>query len=164
MRYQNFDEAFNDIYPRVVRTLMVASGDKDIATNIAQESLAYAYAHWKKCQKQEDPIAWVREIAIKKLKSKIYKETEINLVDEHIDMDLNTFEILEKVIRTPYAIDFVKAVGNLAFEERIVATLTFIDDCTPHQIAKILGLAEENIRTDIYNARVSIRHSMSSAI
>ena len=77
-------------------------------------------------------------------------------------VDLTTFETLEKAIRTPYAIDFVRAVGNLQSEERIVATLTFIDDCSPSEIAKALGRDEDDVRTDIRNARVSIRHSMAS--
>lgn len=162
MRYSNYDEAFHDIYPRLVRTLMVASGNKQLSGTLAQEAMGHAYAHWHKFQKLDSPIDWVREIAIKKLRDHILNEDrQINL-EAHNVMDLTTFETLEKAIRTPYAIDFVRAVGNLQSEERIVATLTFIDDCSPSEIAKTLGRNEDDVRTDIRNARVSIRHSMAS--
>lgn len=162
MRYSNYDEAFNDIYPRIVRTLMVASGDKQLSSKIAQEAMGHAYAHWRKFQKLDAPINWVREIAIKKLREHIKNEEKEEGLTIDPLVDLTTFETLEKAIRTPYAIDFVRAVGNLQSEERIVATLTFIDDCSPSEIAKALGRDEDDVRTDIRNARVSIRHSMAS--
>ena len=70
MKYKNYEEAFSDIYPRVVRTLMVASGDKALSAKIAQEAMGHAYAHWRKFQKSESQIQWVREIAVKKLSPK----------------------------------------------------------------------------------------------
>ena len=153
MRYSNYDDAFRDIYPRVMRTLMVATGNTNLSAKIAQQALGETYAHWRKFQKQEDPIKWVREIAIKNLHEEMsLNNSEINI--ESPIMDLTAFESLEKAIRTPYAIDFVRAVGNLDYSERIVATLTFIDDCTPSDIAKTLGRDVAEIRTDIRNARV----------
>ena len=162
MKYKNYEEAFSDIYPRVVRTLMVASGNKALSAKIAQEAMGHAYAHWRKFQKSESQIQWVREIAVKKLQAYIKNEEKFSGIELDPIMDLTTFETLEKAIRTPYAIDFVRAVGNLHTEERLVATLTFIDDCSPSEIAKTLGRNEDDVRTDIRNARVSIRHSMAS--
>lgn len=164
MKYNDYNQAFRDIYPRVVRTLLVASGEKDLSLKIAQEAMGYAYANWKKFQRQDEPITWVREIAIKKLRAELKNREQRKDVVLNPDVDLTTYETLEKAIRTPYAIDFVKAVGTLHSEERIVATLTFIDDCTPSEIAKTLDRDEEEIRAEIRNARVSIRHSMASVI
>ncbi len=125
MRYVDFDDAFSDIYPRVMRTLMVASGEKELSAKIAQESMGEVFAHWKKFQKLDAPVQWVREISVKKLSKELKQRAKDNkdTVDLSPVMDLTTFESLERAIRKPYAIDFVRAVGNLKSKERIVPTL-----------------------------------------
>ena len=50
----------------------------------------------------------------------------VSKIDLTTILDLTTYETLEKAIRTPYAIDFVRAVSNLDTSERFVATLSFL--------------------------------------
>ena len=161
MRYFDFEDVFRHVYPRVTRTLMVISGDKEMSSRIAQEALGQAYAHWKKFQKQDSPLNWVRCIAVNKLRDEMNNKEVVSKIDLTTILDLTTYETLEKAIRTPYAIDFVRAVSNLDTSERFVATLSFIDDYSPSEIAMTLNRKEEEVLEDISNARKSIRNNMS---
>ncbi len=58
-------EAFcRDQHPRLVRSLAVYTGDRDLAEELAQESLARAYRDWDRVGGLDHPEAWVHRVAV----------------------------------------------------------------------------------------------------
>lgn len=145
------------MYPRLVRTLMVASGDRELSADIAQESLAKAYTQWKKINEYDLPIAWVRKVAINSLRDDMRKKSRrgINIGDDVVG--LSTFESIEASMPTPIAVDFARALNDLAPQQRIAATLAYVDDCSTSEIANTMGISEGSVKTHLHHARAILK-------
>ncbi len=163
MYYTNFEEGFRDIYPRLVRTLMVASGERELSVDIAQESLAKAYAQWKKVNSLDIPGAWVRKVAINALRDEMRKRSRRNTLTDST-CELSTLESIEKSLPTPFAVDFTRALEQLSSQQRIVATLAFVDDASTKDISHAMGISEGSVTTHLNHARATLGTTLSPAL
>ena len=55
-------------YDRLVRSLTVASGDREQAADAVQEAFVKAHVRWRRIRRYDDPIGWVRRVAINQLR------------------------------------------------------------------------------------------------
>ena len=60
----DFDDCFRASYARLVRLLTAASGDAELAADCVQESFVRAHVRWRKVGRYEDPVGWVRRVAL----------------------------------------------------------------------------------------------------
>jgi DNA-directed RNA polymerase specialized sigma24 family protein len=51
-------------YPRLVGALILYTGDRELAVELAQEALARACRHWRRVERMPAPGAWVHRVAI----------------------------------------------------------------------------------------------------
>lgn len=164
VHYSSYEDGFRDIYPRIVRTLMVAYGDREVAADIAQEAMAKAYAQWKKVNSYEIPGAWVRKVAINGLRDHIRKESRrSNGVRDPI-LQLSTIESIEASMPTPLAVDFARALEKLPSQQRIAATLAYVDDCSIAEIAKAMKISEGTVKSHLHYARETLQEFLSGAL
>lgn len=159
MAYSSFEEGFRDIYPRLVRTLMVACSDMELSKDIAQESLARTYAHWTKVNQLDIPWAWSRKVAFNMLCDEMRKRSKRKTETSAI-LDLSAIESIEKSLPTPFAVDLVQALSKLPDQQRIAATLAYVDDCSEKEIAKAMGISQGSVKTHLFHARRSLEHSL----
>lgn len=160
VHYKTFEDGFRDIYPRLVRTLMVASGERELSADIAQESLAKAYAQWNKVNNLEVPGAWVRKVAVNSLRDEMRKRAR-HKTSSDSTIDLATLESIEKSLPTPFAVDFARALHELPTQQRIAATLAFVDDASTKEIAQTMGISEGTVKTHLHHARAVLGTSLS---
>ncbi|HZB42618.1 MAG TPA: sigma factor, partial [Ilumatobacter sp.] len=60
----HFDALFADHYARLVRALTLVAGDREVAADAVQEAFVRAHLRWRKIGRYDDPIGWVRRVAI----------------------------------------------------------------------------------------------------
>lgn len=58
-----------DEYPRLVGMLGLYCGNRAVAEELAQESLAQVFRHWRKVRALDDPGAWLRRVAFNQANS-----------------------------------------------------------------------------------------------
>jgi hypothetical protein len=63
-----FDDLFRALYDRLVRSLTVACGDREQAADAVQEAFVKAHVRWRRIGRYDDPIGWVRRVAINQLR------------------------------------------------------------------------------------------------
>lgn len=163
MYYSSFDEGFREIYPRLVRTLMLACSDRELSADIAQEALAKAYARWDKVNELDLPAAWVRKVAMNTLKDEFRKQSR-RTSNNRETVDLSTLEAIEKCMPTPLAVDFAHALKELPPQQRIAATLKYVDDCSTRDIADTMGISEGSVKTHLHHARTRLSQSLENAL
>lgn len=161
MQYSSFEDGFRDLYPRLVRTLMVSCGDKELAADIAQDTFAKAYVQWNKVNSLEMPSAWIRKVAINGLRDEMRKRARRKTYREST-IELATIEAIEKSIPAPMAVDFARALTELPDQQRIAATLRFIDDASEKEIAQTMGISKGSVKTHLHHARNSLGESLST--
>ena len=62
-----------DAYPRLVRMLGLYCGSREVAEELAQETLARVWRHWKKVQNLDQPLAWAQRVGLNLAKSHFRK-------------------------------------------------------------------------------------------
>src|SRR4051812_15380928 len=60
----DFDALFLSGYSRLVRTVTVVCGDADTAAECVADAFERAYARWRRVGSLDDPLGWVRRVAI----------------------------------------------------------------------------------------------------
>ncbi len=160
MQYASFEDGFRDIYPRLVRTLMVACGDRELSCDIAQEALAKGYANWKKVNELEIPAAWVKKVAVNQLKDEFRKQAK-RKTHASDTLELSTIETIEKSLPTPMAVDFSRALLELPPQQRIAAALSFVDDMSESEIAHTMGISKGSVKTHLHHARNALGASLN---
>src|SRR5689334_17298984 len=60
----DFDALFLAGYPRLVRTVAFACGDADVAADCVADAFERAFVRWRKVQRLDDPLGWVRRVAL----------------------------------------------------------------------------------------------------
>jgi RNA polymerase sigma-70 factor (ECF subfamily) len=60
----DFDEFCRRLYPRLVGALILQSGDRPVAEEIAQEALARAWERWRTVSLMDEPGGWVFRVAL----------------------------------------------------------------------------------------------------
>ena len=59
---------FRAHYARLVRALAVVAGSQEAAADAVQEAFVKAHLHWRRIQRYDDPVGWIRRVAINKLR------------------------------------------------------------------------------------------------
>ena len=63
-RRQEFDQFYRSVFANLVGQLVLVTGDRHEAEDIAQEALCRAAAHWSRVRDYDIPEAWVRRVAM----------------------------------------------------------------------------------------------------
>ena len=59
------------------------------------------------------------------------------------------------------AVDFSRALMELAPQQRIVAALSFVDDMSEAEIAQTMGISKGTVKTHLHHARNALSSSLS---
>ncbi len=69
----DFDATFRAHYARLVRSLTLVSGSSESAADAVQEAFVKAHLSWRKVSRYDDPVGWIRRVAINKLRDEYRK-------------------------------------------------------------------------------------------
>jgi DNA-directed RNA polymerase specialized sigma24 family protein len=64
----DLESLFRAHYARLVRALAVVSGSQEAAADAVQEAFVKAHLHWRRIHRYDDPVGWIRRVAINRLR------------------------------------------------------------------------------------------------
>lgn len=146
-----FDRMFVDHYERLVRALTVVAGDTETAADAVQEAFVKAHLRWRKISKYDDPVGWIRRVAINKLR------------DDHRRggrkrRALARLAIRDETVARPAEIDeFDRLLGELPKQQRAATALFYVDGLPIAEIAVALDIAEGSVKSHLHDARRRLR-------
>ena len=154
-------EAFTQVILSVKASLykiakMRTSNDEDVQ-DIIQETMIDAYKYIKKLKNPSKFKAWITKILINNC-NKYYKKY---YVEENYDVELfkesirnnNDHQLVESTL------NFYEMIKNLKYEERIVIVLYYAEKYTTKEIAEILSVNENTIKTRLSRAKEKIKNN-----
>lgn len=74
-----------DSYPKLVRILGLYSGSREIAEELAQETLARVWRHWGKVRRLDNPPAWAQRVGLNLAKSHFRSSAAERRANKRID-------------------------------------------------------------------------------
>lgn len=150
-------EIKNDLYKI---TKVKTTNEEDIQ-DIVQETMLDAYKYIKKLKDPEKFKAWIIKILInncnkyykKKYRdSELYDNYDIEFYKENIRYN-DDQQLIEDTL------DFYEMIKQLKYEERVIIVLYYGEKYTTREIAKILCVNENTIKTRLSRAKEKIRNT-----
>jgi RNA polymerase sigma-70 factor, ECF subfamily len=143
---------FRAHYARLVRALALACGDGEQAADAVQEAFVRAHTRWRTLRHYDDPVGWVRHVALNLLRDDRRRSTR----------KLHAVQRLAAVTETttppPPEPDGVAALlGALPRQQRVAAALFYVDGLSIAEVATAMGIAEGSVKSHLHDARRSLR-------
>src|SRR6266540_950049 len=121
-------------WPRLVGSLTLYTGERDLAEDLAQEALIRACQHWAKVREAASRSAWVHRVAFNLAKSQFRRRATLRRVQR--------LEIVESSTREPDAalhLAVRSAVAALPEPQRRALVLRYFSDLPVREVATLMG-------------------------
>jgi RNA polymerase sigma-70 factor, ECF subfamily len=142
---------FRAHYERLVRSLTMACGDAEQAADAVQEAFVRAHVRWRRLRHYEDPVGWVRRVAI-------------NLLRDQHRRSKRKDRALARLAAVPAAAEVVprhdrlgELLDELPPQQRTAVALYYVEDLSVAEIASAMGLAEGSVKSHLHDARRRLR-------
>ncbi len=152
----DFDAVFVARYDALVGSLAVAFGDRGRAEEAVQEAFIRAYSRWRKVRRLEDPVGWIRRVAINLLidesRRDARKERAMSRLavlhrersDDHDDAHRGDDSLLATLAALPR-------------QQRTAASLYYLDELSVAEVAKAMGISPGAVKYHLHEARAALR-------
>lgn len=130
-------------YARLVGTLSLYCGERDLAQELAQESLARVCAHWASVRRKESPSAWVHRVAINLANSHFRRRAVARRVAARLGGDQETDVIADVASDVMIRV----AVRSLPRREREALVLRYFADFSVREVAASMRCPEGTVKT-----------------
>lgn len=142
-------------WPGLVRLAYGLTADRGEAEDLAQATLAKAYAAWGWVRRAEDPDAYVRKILIN-LNSRRFRRRRV--VEKPAER-LPEPAVADATGQIDQRSDLLAALRDLPPRQRQVVVLRYWDGLTEAQAAAILGCSIGNVKSQTSRALAKLRTS-----
>jgi RNA polymerase sigma-70 factor, ECF subfamily len=147
----DFDALFRDHYANLVRSIGLAIGDSDLAADAVQEAFAKAHVRWNKVSEYSSPVGWVRTVAVNAARDQQRRHQRFDRMRHLIARDERVHDTPE--MHTP----LTDALSTLSPQQRIAATLFYLDDLSLTDVATTMRLSEGAVKFHLSQARERLR-------
>ena len=157
----DLDTLFRAHYGRLVKALTVACGDREMAADAVQEAFVAAHLRWRRVQRYDDPVGWIRRVAINKLRDGHRRRTRKDRAVER----LATASPLPAADPTPDAASHRMVDGDatlamlatLPKQQRLCIALFYVDGLSIAEIADALEISEGAVKFHLHQGRNRLR-------
>jgi len=148
----DLEELFRAHYSRLVRALALVSGSQETAADAVQEAFVRAHLHWRRIQRYDDPVGWIRRVAINKLR------------DDHRRSGrkaraLHQIQTRERAPSVEWSNgrDVTGLLAELPRQQRLAMALFYVDNLTVAEVASTLKLSEGAVKFHLNKGRNKLR-------
>ena len=138
-RDESFERLCRAEYPAVVRTAYLITGDREEASDVAQEALARAYERWGVVSELDRPGAWLQRVAanlsLSWRRRRRYEARSAVEIEEHAE-----------ALTEGTDLDLMDALRFLTPAQRAVVVLRYYADQSVDQVARALQKRPGTVR------------------
>ena len=150
LRPASLEALFRQSYRLIVQALTLASGDQAAAEDATQEAFAQAWARWGRISRYDNPGAWVRRVAINKLRnahrSRLRGEAAVQRMSYEVAPAPSEPES-----------DLVLGLQRLPNRQRLCAVLYYVDGLSTAEVAQAMGISQGSVSQHLNRARTALR-------
>jgi len=136
---------------RLVRALTIVAGDPETAADAVQEAFVKAHLRWRKISKYDDPVGWIRRVAINQLRDDHRRTGRKRRALSRLSSRSET------TTQMPEIDEFDRLLTELPRQQRATTALFYVDGLTVSDIAGALDIAEGTVKSHLHDARRRLR-------
>jgi RNA polymerase sigma-70 factor (sigma-E family) len=140
-----------ELHPRLVGALALHCGDRDVAAELAQETLARVWEKWSTVERHEAPEAWAFRVAFNLAASRYRRRA----AERRAHGRLGAPEVHEPDADDALAVR--AAVASLPPRQRAALVLRYFADLSVERTAEVLGCRPGTVKSLTSQAIASLR-------
>ena len=154
----SFEECFHEHYARLVALGVSMTGDHGVARDCAQETFIRAHDRWESVSAYDRPGAWLRRVMSNLLiDHHRSRSAELRAVDR---LDATTVRTAESPDQPGDEWDAL--VADLPARQRLIVTLFYGHDQSIADIADVLGVSPNTVKSSLSKARTTLRRTLEA--
>ncbi|WP_406283537.1 SigE family RNA polymerase sigma factor [Embleya sp. NBC_00896] len=142
-RDAEFTRFAHAVYPRMLRTALLLTADRDIAQDLTQTALLRVYSAWPRHQAWADPAAYARRVLVNVHGSwwrrRWRGETPHGVLPDEAGPD--------PARGWSERVDLARALAALPSEQRVVLVLRFYEDLSVAETAELIGCSTGTVKS-----------------
>ncbi len=155
---ETVDSLFRAHYGRLVRALTLACGDQEVAADAVQEAFVKAHLHWRRIQQYDDPVGWIRRVAINRLHDDHRRQSRKGRALQRLAIEPQ----VESVEQHGFDSDLPAILAQLPKQQRIAMALFYVDELSIAEVADALNVSEGAVKSYLHQGRAKLRSVVAS--
>jgi RNA polymerase sigma-70 factor (sigma-E family) len=140
-----------ELHPRLVGALALHCGDRDVAHELAQETLARVWERWPSVKDKDSPEAWAFRVGFNLASSRFRRRAAERRANARAAM------VDDEPADVTDALAVRAAVAGLPPRQRAAVVLRYFADLSVDQTAAVLGCAPGTVKSLTSQAIASLR-------
>ncbi len=149
----SFESFYRAEHPRLLRVLSAADLS---AADALQEAFTKAAMAWPKIATYDDPVAWVRRVAVRVMLNERRSRRRRAAAVER----LTSFSGAEGVDRDQLVDLLARAIEGLPRQQRIALSLFYLEGLPSAEVADAMGISDGAVRFHLHQARNALRDAL----
>ncbi len=146
------EDLFRAHYARLVRALALVSGSQESAADAVQEAFVKAHLHWRRIQRYDDPVGWIRRVAINKLHDDHRRRGRKDKAVERMKADARP-----EAVQWTDGHDVDTLLAALPRQQRLCLALFYVDGLSVAEVAATLEISEGAVKFHLHQGRDRLR-------
>jgi RNA polymerase sigma-70 factor (ECF subfamily) len=147
----DFPSWYEQHHRRLVASIVLLSGDLEVARDVVDEAFTRAFARWKRVRAMGSPIGWTYVVAVHELRRRERRRRhELSLLSLQMppaDLPDGAHEIW-------------LLLHDLPERQRTAVVLRHVADLTEHDIAAAMGVTRSTVSNTLRNAYAHLRSAL----
>jgi RNA polymerase sigma-70 factor (sigma-E family) len=140
-----------ELHPRLVGALALHCGDRDVAAELAQETLARVWERWPTVERMDSPEAWAFRVAFNLAASRYRRRAAERRAHDRLGpVDDHAADVAD-------ALAVRAAVAALPCRQRSALVLRYFADLSVERTAEVLGCAPGTVKSLTSQAIAALR-------
>lgn len=150
-------ELYAETWAPLVGLLVSVGGSRADAEEVAQETFEKLVHSWPKVRHYEDPGAWLRQVAVRRLISR-HRRSKVAVAARTRVSEPVHVAGHEDVAGA--RVDVAEAMQQLPVEQRAVVLLHYVYDLSVPAVARELGLPTGTVKSRLFRARAALSEQL----
>lgn len=148
----DLETLFRAHYGRLVRALTLVAGSQEAAADAVQEAFVKAHLHWRRVQRYDDPVGWIRRVAINKLRDESRRQGRKNRAVERLQGELRS-----DGVEWSDGADAGALLAELPRQQRLAMALFYVEGLSVAEVAETLDISDGAVRFHLHQGRSRLR-------
>jgi RNA polymerase sigma-70 factor, ECF subfamily len=150
---ETVDSLFRAHYGRLVRALTLACGDHEVAADAVQEAFVKAHLHWRRIQQYDDPVGWIRRVAINRLHDDHRRQSRKGKALQRLAGERTAVPVEQNGFDS----NLPMILAQLPKQQRIAMALFYVDELSIAEVASALKVSEGAVKSYLHQGRARLR-------
>jgi RNA polymerase sigma-70 factor (ECF subfamily) len=151
------DDLFRAHYARLVRALTLVCGSREEAADAVQEAFVKAHLHWGRIRRYDDPVGWIRRIAINRLRDDHRRSVRKQRAVDRLTSEQSTVSPPDE----SHDADLQWMLAQLPGQQRLALALFYVDQLSVAEVARTMRLSDGAVKFHLHQGRERLRQVLS---